>query len=98
MSPDDFCLTWLAEHCELQPKDEAQCLTWFVVCRAIYAAYLKAAYLAGIDAVGTQQLTVLIQQALPGVKLKVIPRPSTQVYTGLRYYKDRIGGELLLGL
>jgi hypothetical protein len=97
--PEDFAADWLHKHCQEQPAGNVN-LTWFVACRCLYAPYLKATYLASVSPISTQNMSKAVQQAFPRAQIQWMHsgRERLQVYTGIRFYIDKIDGRLTFGL
>lgn len=93
---ETFCEKWLSEHCQEQPRDKEANLTWFVACHALYAPYLKATYLAKVDPVASLDLSKAVLRLFPRSRLQMLRKH--QIYSGVRFFRDKLGGELFFGL
>lgn len=89
---------WLLSHCEQQLSGYGgpHPLTWYVSAQKIYLDYSKAAYQSGYKPLTFNQLYSCLKSVFLDVKPGRIR--NHPVYTGVRYFTDKVGGHLDFGI
>lgn len=92
---EQFTVAWLREHCEEKPAG-CENIAWYVFRPLLYQYYVSAACYAGFRPLERDVFEAELPRVLSAARLmRLGPYP---VWEGLRFYTDKIGGALLLGV
>lgn len=95
MSQLEFVEKWILEHFEPQPAGDMS-ITWVISAWSCFRNYAAAADRAGYQPFTLPEFGRCLVMLFPNVKGKTLK--GNPVFTGIRYFEDKVGGKMVMGV